>query len=51
MREDFWLAVGLVGDLEERGGRRSLIRIALRSELDLLKRALRSAREDHTVLL
>ena len=51
MREDFGLAVGLVGDLEERRGRRSLLRIALASELDLLKWLLRSAHEAHAVLL
>ena len=51
MREDFGLAVGLVGDLEERGGRRSLLRIALASELDFLKWPWRSVHEDHAVLL
>ena len=50
MREDLGVALGLVGDLEERGGR-SLIRIALDSELDLLEWPLRSACEDCAVLL
>lgn len=51
LRKDFWLAVGLGGELEELSGKGSLIRIAMDSELDLLKWSLRDVSEDQTAPL
>lgn len=50
LRKDFWLSVCLAVDVEL-GGRRSLIRIAMDSELGLLKWPLRGTSGDRTAFL